>query len=62
MQHINNTEHKCSGRTDGYGGFTCVSCGKYHENERYKKPPTDKLLGAFIFILGAALMVLGMRL
>jgi hypothetical protein len=40
---INNSEHTCAGRTDGYGGFTCVKCGEYHEAERYKKTQPDKL-------------------
>lgn len=26
-------EHICGGRTDSYGGFTCVVCGKHHAKE-----------------------------
>ncbi|OJW21211.1 MAG: hypothetical protein BGO49_24675 [Planctomycetales bacterium 71-10] len=39
-------DHTCGGRTDGYGGFTCVRCGEYHPadhlDERTEKLPMDR--------------------
>lgn len=44
--------HNCAGRTDGFGGFTCVECGKHYERERHSdsvseavelKPSTEKM-------------------
>lgn len=36
-----DVEHKCAGRTNGYGGFTCTECGDYHpsvtESARFNK-------------------------
>lgn len=41
--YINNTEHKCAGRTDGYGGFTCVRCGAYRTAEEQQSEAVQDL-------------------
>lgn len=53
---INNTEHKCSGRTNGYGGFTCMKCGHTYNDPNIVSIKTDKLPEKEAIELAAAMI------
>lgn len=47
MKKAFEDSHKCGGRTDGYGGFTCVLCGKYTSRTEHEEQTVDDVREAF---------------